>query len=120
MQFHLKIHREPEGAWSLRGVPGHAVRAFAELAEALEWAKRACNSGPALIELHIDDLYIVVHQQTGWPNKICRPRGALPTSTVERRRKGKPIGWAAAVLARSSIATVYALPSIFIYSQQTN
>ena len=73
MQLSLEIYRDQDGGWLFKGLPNSPVRRFQGLSEGLEWAERECSSAPALIELHIDGFYAVVHQEQGWPHKLCRP-----------------------------------------------
>jgi hypothetical protein len=56
--------------------PGAPIGVFAELEEAVAFAKHACRGAAATVELHIDDFYAVVHQEPGWPNPICGKRAA--------------------------------------------
>jgi hypothetical protein len=73
MQMHLKIYLEQTGEWLFEGLPCCPVRRFSDLGEGLDWAKRQCQSGPALLELYMGCLYAVVHQERGWPHNLCRP-----------------------------------------------
>ena len=86
MQLHLKIYHK-DGAWLFRGLPQHPVRWFEDLADGLECAKRACSSEPALLELYMDGVYAVVHQERGWPHKLCRPKSSVgPLAKYEGAR----------------------------------
>lgn len=76
MDLRLQIHhRDPVGTWSITGLPGQSVAEFEDLSEGLEYAKRRCASAPAVIELFVDGLYLVVYQEQGWPHQLCRPAG---------------------------------------------
>jgi hypothetical protein len=73
MDLRLQIQRDQVGTWSIKGLPGRSVVRFVALSEGLELAKRECAAAPAVIELFIDGLYLVVYQEAGWPRRICRP-----------------------------------------------
>jgi hypothetical protein len=74
MQLQLKIYHDQNGGWLFRGLPQQPVCRFEDLAEGLECAKQECLSAPALIELYMDGLYAVIHQDRGWPHQLCRPQ----------------------------------------------
>jgi hypothetical protein len=69
----VQIRREAAGLWSVTFPPDHRSTAFCELADGLAFAKRACEGGPALIELFSDGIYLGVSQPEGWPQQLCRP-----------------------------------------------
>jgi hypothetical protein len=73
MDLHLQIHRDQVGTWSINGLPGQSVARFDDLSEVLEYAKRECAWAPATIEFFIDGVYVIVHQNEGWPQRLCRP-----------------------------------------------
>jgi hypothetical protein len=60
---------EPDGPRAPTGI-------FADLPEAVAFAKRACGGAPATVELRVDGFYVVIHQERGWPNPICGKRAA--------------------------------------------
>jgi hypothetical protein len=89
MDFRLQVYRDPLGTWSIKGLPAQSVAEFEDLSEGLEYARRGCASAPAVIELFIDGLYLVVYQERGWPRQLCRPAGYRRTGI---RRTAKPAG----------------------------
>jgi hypothetical protein len=91
MDLHLQIYRDPVGIWSIEGLPAPSVAGFEDLSEGLEYAKRECAAAPAVIELFIDGLYLVVYQEKGWPRQLCRPAGNWSTR-VRRTAKFVQIG----------------------------
>jgi hypothetical protein len=107
MSLCIEIYHEPDGQWLFEGVPGYPPRLFADLAAGLEWAERAVSSAPAQIELYIDGVYAVVHQEKGWPRKLCRPDVTktftaprtqsrpypVPPADTPRRGGGRPSIW---------------------------
>jgi hypothetical protein len=79
MDLNLQIrHCDQTGIWSIKGLPGQSVARFENLSEGLEYAKRECTSAPAVIELFVDGLYLVVYQKSGWPLQFCRSAGYRP------------------------------------------
>jgi len=91
MDLRLQVYRDPVGTWLIKGLPAQSVAEFADLSEGLEYAKRECASAPAVIELFVDGLYLVVYQEKGWPRQLCRPAGNWSTG-VRRTAKFVQIG----------------------------
>ena len=90
MDLRLQIHhRDPVGIWSIKGLPGQSVVEFEGLSEGLEYAKRECASVPAVIELFVDGLYLVVYQKRGWPHQLCRSAGYRHAGI---QNTAKPVG----------------------------
>jgi hypothetical protein len=56
--------------------PQGSTGLFADLPDAVAFAKRICSGAPATIELRMGGVYAVVHQARGWPNPICGKRAA--------------------------------------------
>ena len=90
MDLRFQIHHcDPVGIWSIKGLPGQSVVEFEGLSEGLEYAKRECASVPAVIELFVDGLYLVVYQKRGWPHQLCRSAGYRPAGI---QNTAKPAG----------------------------
>jgi hypothetical protein len=90
MDLRLQIrHCDQAGIWSIKGLPGQSVAGFENLSEGLEYAKRECASAPAVIELFVDGLYLVVYQKRGWPHQLCRSAGYRPAGI---QNTAKPAG----------------------------
>ena len=70
MSLCLQIVHEPTGSWSVHGLANRPVAYLPSLAASVEYARRECAAAPATIELMIDGLYAVVHQQEGWPRQL--------------------------------------------------
>jgi hypothetical protein len=49
---------------------------FADLPDAVAFAKRVCSGAAATVELRMNGFYVVIHQERGWPNPICGKRAA--------------------------------------------
>jgi hypothetical protein len=81
MSLRLKICRDIWGTWSVQDLTPISVSHFPSLSAAIEYARKACNAAPATIELLVDGMYLVVHQERGWPRQLVaaetdRPRPA--------------------------------------------
>jgi hypothetical protein len=69
MTLNLKICRERSGTWSLDGLPA-PVFGLPSLSATIDYARRECAAAPATIELIVDGVYMVVHQERGWPRRL--------------------------------------------------
>ena len=63
----------------MAGTLGSEHVEFYNLPEALSFARADAEDGEADLELWIDGLYIFVHQDKGWPHRICN-MAAAPSS----------------------------------------
>ena len=70
MELRLQIIEEPEGTWSVYGLPEHPVARLGSLSASVDYACKGCSAAPATIELLTEGLYIVVHQRRGWPRRF--------------------------------------------------
>jgi hypothetical protein len=82
MSLRLKICRDDCGTWCVHGLSPAPVSDLPTLAASLDYARNACNAAPATIELSVDGMYVVVHQECGWPRRLLssetdRPRPAM-------------------------------------------
>jgi hypothetical protein len=116
MGLRLKICRETCGAWSVRGPSLMSVSTLPSLSASIEYARKACNAAPATLELFVDELYIVVHQERGWPRQLVPQKtdrvhpgetpSWLPTATEPAfrrlRRTPRLVSTIAALLRRNS------------------
>jgi hypothetical protein len=73
-QHRFSITCDDTGNWTLEGGPRHRHRCFADLPAALDCAKHDGELAPATIELRISGLYVCIHQDQGWPQRVCAPR----------------------------------------------
>src|SRR4051812_9577644 len=69
MSFGIKICREAGGSWRGNG-PSPPVSNLPSLSASIDYARQACNAAPATIELYVDGMYIVAHQERGWPKAL--------------------------------------------------
>jgi hypothetical protein len=102
MSSRIKICRDFEGTWSVYGASPQQVSGLHSLSASIDYARKACNAAPATIELYIDGMYIVAHQERGWPKALVSssteevqpvekshaPGGAPPWSRLMARFRG--------------------------------
>jgi len=70
MSLHLKISRDAWGTWSVHGLSPVPASHFPSLSASIDYARKSCNAAPATVELFVDGMYIVVHQERGWPRQL--------------------------------------------------
>ena len=70
MSLRIKICRDVGGTWSVHGLSPVPVSDFPSLSASIDYARQACNAAPATIELYVDGMYIVAHQERGWPKAL--------------------------------------------------
>src|SRR5436305_12196932 len=70
MTLHIKICRDASGTWSVHGPSPVLALHLPSLSSSVDWARQACNAAPATIELYVDGMYIVAHQERGWPKAL--------------------------------------------------
>ena len=79
MSLRIKICRDVGGSWSVHGPSPVPVSDLPSLSASIDYARQACDAAPATIELYVDGMYIVAHQERGWPK-------ALVTSEIGQSR----------------------------------
>jgi hypothetical protein len=79
MSLRIKICRDVLGTWSVHEPSRVPVSDLPSLSASIDYARQACNAAPATIELYVDGMYIVAHQERGWPK-------ALVSSEIGRSR----------------------------------
>ena len=70
MSLCIKICRDVGGTWSVHGPSPVPVSNLPSLSASIDYARQACNAAPATIELYVDGMYIVAHQERGWPKAL--------------------------------------------------
>jgi hypothetical protein len=70
MCLRIEICREDGGTWSVHGPSLVPVSDLPSLSASIDYARQACNAAPATIELYVDGMYIVAHQERGWPKAL--------------------------------------------------
>ena len=84
MSLHIKICRDVSGSWSVHGASPVPVSDLPSLSASIDYARQACNAAPATIELYVDGLYIVAHQERGWPKALVTSE--IGASEIESSR----------------------------------
>jgi hypothetical protein len=74
MSLQLKICRDVWGTWSVHGLAPEPVSQLPSLSASIDHARKACDAAPATIELFVDGMYIVVHQERGWSRPLLAPK----------------------------------------------
>ena len=67
MSLRIKIRRDVWGTWSVHGPLPVPMSDLPSLSASIGYARQACNAAPATIEVYVDRIYIVAHQERGWP-----------------------------------------------------
>jgi hypothetical protein len=84
MSLQLKICSDDRGTWSVHGLSPLPVTQLPSLSASIDYARRECAAAPATIELFIDGLYAVVHQERGWPRRLLASEAACRRSPSGR------------------------------------
>jgi hypothetical protein len=104
MSLRIKICRDVGGTWSVHGPSPVPVSDLPSLSASIDYARQTCNAAPATIELYVDGMYIVAHQERGWPKALVAsetgrscpvpaspdPGGAAPWSRLAAWLRGPP------------------------------
>src|SRR5215469_925965 len=96
MSLRIKIYRDISGTWSVDGLA--PVSNLPSLSASFDYARKACDAAPATIELYVDGVYIVAHQERGWPKALVSGGTGQSHLVRERltgtkRRHGRLIAW---------------------------
>jgi hypothetical protein len=62
---------DARGVWTLTGMVGKKPTHFRDLPAAMEFARKDARGEEADIELWAEGLYMFVHQEKGWPHRLC-------------------------------------------------
>jgi hypothetical protein len=91
MSLQLKICRDVWGTWSVHGLAPVPVSHLPSLSASIDYARKACDAAPATIELFVDGMYMVVHQEHGWPRPLfARSTDRARTTETEPDLRGSP------------------------------
>jgi hypothetical protein len=86
MSLRIKIFRDVGGSWSVHGPSPVPVSGLPSLSASIDYARQACGAAPATIELYVDGMYIVAHQERGWPKALVTPEIAAPEFCSQPRK----------------------------------
>src|SRR5215831_13146682 len=93
MSLQLKICQDPCGAWSVYGLSSGPASGLPSLLACVDHARKACHGVPATIELLVDGMYIVVHQEREWPRLLFGPRPCeIAPNVAGSNLAGPPVG----------------------------
>jgi hypothetical protein len=84
MSLRIKICRDVGGSWSVHGPSPVPVSDLPSLSASIDYARQACDAAPATIELYVDGMYIVAHQERGWPKALVTSE--IGTSEIGQSR----------------------------------
>ena len=93
MSLRIKICRDVGGTWSVHGLSPVPVCDFPSLSASINHARQACNAAPATIELYVDGMYIVAHQERGWPKALVSSETGRSCTLPNGRDLGRTALW---------------------------
>ena len=62
----IRFTRERSGSWTVVGADGQPRTGFADIEDAVDYARFNCEAAPATLRLDIDGLVVVTTQDAGW------------------------------------------------------
>jgi hypothetical protein len=74
----IRFTREPGGEWTVVTADRNRHRDFADIEEAVLFARQSCAAAPATLWLDVDGLVIIVPQDRGWTRPLIGERTARP------------------------------------------
>jgi hypothetical protein len=93
MSLHIKIRRDVWGTWSVHGLLSVPVSDLPSLSASIDYARNVCNAAPATIELYVDRMYIVAHQERGWPKALVASKTGQGRPVPTKPELGRPALW---------------------------
>jgi hypothetical protein len=66
----IRFTREPFGRWTVVGTDDQPRTGFADIEDAVAYARRSCDAAPATLWLNIDGLVVVTTQDSGWTRPL--------------------------------------------------
>src|SRR5262245_23665678 len=93
MSLRIKIYRDTCGTWSVAGLLPASVSNLPSLSASIDYARKACDAAPATIELYVAGVYIVVHQERGWPKALVSARTGQNRLVCERLDRDGATPW---------------------------
>src|SRR5260221_7141721 len=66
----IRFTRERFGRWTVVGTDGEPRTGFADIEDAVAYARRSCDAAPATLWLNIDGLLVVMTQDSGWTRPL--------------------------------------------------
>jgi len=93
MSLRIKICRDISGTWSVDGPLPASVSNLPSLSASIDYARKACDAAPAIIELYVDGVYIVAHQERGWPKALVSSGAGQKYPVRERLDRDEATPW---------------------------
>ena len=93
MSLRIKIYRDICGTWSVEGLLPASVSNLPSLSASIDYARKACDAAPATIELYVDGVYIVAHQERGWPKALVSSGTGQRHLVRERLDRNEATPW---------------------------
>jgi hypothetical protein len=70
--IHIRLSLDKDHRWRVASDAfGLSKTGFADLPQAIAFAKEVAAEEAAIVELQIDGFSAVIHQERGWPKPIC-------------------------------------------------
>jgi hypothetical protein len=66
----IRFTRERFGRWTVVGTDDQPRTGFADIEDAVAYARRSCDAAPATLWLDIDGLVVVTTQDSGWTRPL--------------------------------------------------
>jgi hypothetical protein len=73
-QLIIRFTRERDDAWTVVTADRQRTSGFADLADAVAFARRSCDAAPATLWLEFDGLVVIVPQHRGWTRPLIGER----------------------------------------------
>jgi hypothetical protein len=93
MSLRIKICRDAWGTWSVAGPSSLPVSNLPSLSASINYACKQCDAAPATIELYVDGMYIVAHQERGWPKALVASDTARSYPVLDEPDLERPTPW---------------------------
>src|SRR5690242_12871655 len=93
MSLLIEIRRDGCGTWSVGGQLPTPMSHLPSLAASIDWARTACNAAPATIELYVDGMYIVAHQERGWPKALVASEAGQTAAVAAQPDRCRAASW---------------------------
>ena len=74
----IRFTREQDGDWTVVTAARRRSGAFADIADAISYARRSCAAATAVLWLDIDGLVVVAPQDRGWTRPLIGARNSHP------------------------------------------
>ena len=66
----IRFHRERSGRWTVVGADGQTRTGFADIEDAVDYARLSCKAAPATLRVDSDGLGVVTTQDAGWTRPL--------------------------------------------------